>query len=819
MSAALVTIHRWMLSTWVAMILVVAPQLLHAQTIDDIDVQSTSAGQLVRIRFNASVRFMQQSPGGMADLYLVRFELISADEQVLKQSTDEFRRVPAASGVAGVAIGYAASPGSRVKQLTINLAQKLAMTARQGPNGRSIDLVFKVPEAPAAGLGAAAGTAAPPEPSRAVRRYSVNLLTRPVDTKDSAVLIPKEFQDYEVVTSETTVNGVPSFEVTVGYFTTREQAEGVRSQALARFPQARVVDMAAVPSPADSIGTIASRPDSSQGAGVARADDETERTAAVLLQQAREAIAANKPEAAITLLNQSLKLPPNSTSMAAQETIGGAWEMAGSQIRARAEYGLYMKLYPQGEGAARVAARLSAISGTSGGVSGADGRAASPRSTPPAITGNVAQYYYGGKAKSQSLVNISSGIDQSTLSKTTESAIVTSVDLSGKYATADSDTRVVVRGSASNNLLSASHSSNSIGAAYVDYRRSGQGLELRAGRQSPISGGLLGLFDGVSAAYKVTEGLKLDIMGGVPASALVSSPSERLYAAVLEADSILEHWGGNVYLLGQSTEGIANRRSLGGELRYAGDAWSLNSLADYDILFRQINALSVHSSFQAPGQTSITVLLDERRAPSLQMTNALISTGAASLRTLLQTRSLDQVRSDALATSAKARQLLFSVARPLNERWQMAMDLRYSAIGALPAVGDFAATPATGAQYSYSAQLTGTNLYSTHDISNVTASVITTPFFRGAQIGYNNLTAYLNNDLTVESSLRVYTQRDTQDVRLTRFGPGLRMTYRASRRASLLAELLYERSKTDGPQNHDNSQSAFFYVGYRYESF
>jgi len=52
-----------------------------------------------------------------------------------------------------------------------------------------------------------------------------------------------------------------------------------------------------------------------------------------------------------------------------------------------------------------------------------------------------------------------------------------------------------------------------------------------------------------------------------------------------------------------------------------------------------------------------------------------------------------------------------------------------------------------------------------------------------------------------------------------RYGPGIRLTYRANRRASLLAELLYERSKTDGPQNHDSSQSAFFYVGYRYESF
>jgi hypothetical protein len=704
--------------------LALAAGALHAQTLEDIDVRSQGELRVLRIRFNASVGYLQISPAGAADLYTVRFEMLSADENVLRQAVDETRRVPASDGVPELAVRYTADPSNRIKLLTLRLARAVALQARQGPNARSIELLVRVapPAAPA-------------------------------------------------------------------------------PESAASAPQ---------------IGTTASTP-------AAEAPPEVEADAKVLIARSREALAARQADVAVSLLNQLLKLPPNSQSIAAQELIGKAWELADNPARARTEYSLFLKLYPRDEAAARVAQQLAALGGPPVLIAGAT-PAAPAREAPKPWSGSIAQYYYGGKAKTKSLVNIATGIDQATISRTTESAIVTSVDLSGRYVTETGDTRAVVRGSGSNNLLSGGHSSSSIGSVYVEHRRTTNdflgGLAIRAGRQSPISGGLLGLFDGVSLAYPLAEGVKLDLMGGVPASALVSAPGERLLAAVLEVDSFLERFGGNLYLLDQSTQGISNRRAVGTELRYAGDQWSLNTVMDYDALFGKVNALSVHGSFQAGLQTTVTVLADERRAPSLQLTNALISSGAASLKELLQQRTLAQVKQDALATSAIAKQLLLSVSRPLSQRWQLSSDLRYSAVGDLPAVGDFEATPATGAQYSWSAQLTGTNLYSQRDINNFNLSVLSTPFFRGVQFSYNNLTGFADNsDLTFEPSLRVYMQRDKQDVKLLRVGPGVRTSWRASRRASLLGELLFETSRTDGPTNHDSSNSVFFYVGYRYELF
>jgi hypothetical protein len=328
---------------------------------------------------------------------------------------------------------------------------------------------------------------------------------------------------------------------------------------------------------------------------------------------------------------------------------------------------------------------------------------------------------------------------------------------------------------------------------------------------------LLGLFDGVSLVYPIRTGLKVNLMGGVPANTLVASPSQRLMAAMVEADGILERWGGNVYILNQTIEGFTNRRALGAEIRYSADTFSAYSLLDYDLNFRALNAVTLQGSVQVPGQTTITVLVDNRKAPSLQLSNALISTGQTSLKDYLAGHSLDEARAAAQGITANARQGLISVARPLSERWQMGLDLRYSQIGALPAVGLYQATPATGAQISTSAQFTGSNLYSSRDISAIGISVTHSPLFNGAQISYNNLTGIRGGDVTLEPSIRFYGQRSTDGLKLYRVTPGVRASYRVSRRASLIGESIVEYSTTDSPSGNDNTRSVFFYLGYRYE--
>lgn len=699
-----------------------------AQTIDDVQLTAQGSDMVARVTFNATVRFLQQSPATPASLYQIAWELVAADEAILNQTVDESKRVAAQGAVPEITLTYAAAKGKRAKQLTLELGAPVAVTTRQGPTSRSIDIVFTGLAGPAVPTGAPADAAAAPAPQAAA----------------SAVM------------------GSP----------------------------------------------------------------EVEAQAAPLLERARTALAARQNEDAVTTLNQLLLLPPNSASRQAQELVGVAWERLGNLDRARTEYALYIKLYPDGEGADRVRQRLAALSGESAAAapagsaaSGAQASPAKPAAARSRFNGNIAQYYYGGKARTSSLVNLPAGIDQSTLSQTTESALVTSVDVGARYEGSDSDTRAVLRGTNSINLSSASHAQSLLSAAYVDYKRNESGLALRVGRQSAIGGGLLGLFDGASLTYPATPGWKFDLMGGAPSNALVNVPQQRMAAGMVEADGLLEHWGGDAYVIDQTTQGITDRRALGLELRYADDLFSTYTLLDYDLLFHKLNAFSMQGSAQVPGQTTITLLVDSRNAPSLDLTNALISTGATSLKQLLQSQSLAEVRADALATTARARQALLSASRPINQSWQVAVDLRYSEVGATPAVGNFEAMAATGAQYGATLQVTGSNLYSKHDISNFNVSLLHAPTFVGTQVSYGNLTAFRGNDLTLEPTLTYYQQHDDMDVHLHRYGLGLRGTWRLSRRASVLGESVFEHTHTQAPLNHDTTSSIFFYLGYRYDLF
>ena len=851
-------VWRWLAGAALALVFLDS----QAQTIDDVTVVPQGADAVARVTFNATVRFLQQQPADSSTLYRITFDLIAADESIVNQTSQESKRVGAAGPTPEFTLTYAPSRGRRVKELTLQLGAPAVVVVKQGPSSRTIDIVFtgRAAAAPKPSSAAAAAPAAA-SLSAADKRYAVTLQRVPVNELDKVQAVPSRFDRYEVFGSNAVVDGVTLAEVNLGYFATAEEAEAVRRAALDRFPQATVLDLAkrreemlrstaaATPAgpppaavappvtdaatPAPPVVAAAPAPTPDVVAAVVRSpvgSVEVESRAAELTTRAREALAARRYEVAINEFNQLLLLPPNSRSQEAQELIGLAWERAGDVRRARVEYELYLKLFAQSEGAQRVAQRLASLEGTPAAPSAPAGAAdatgvataavpASSAARGNRFTGNIAQYYYGGRARSQSLVNLAAGIDQATLTKTTESAIVTSVDLGARYANADSETRAVIRGTGSLNLVATSHNTSLLNAAYIDYKRNESGIAVRVGRQSSISGGLLGLFDGVSATYPVTTGWKVDLMGGVPANPLVSAPSERLFAAMVEADGLFDRWGGDLYIIDQTTEGVTNRRAVGLETRYSDDLFSMYSLLDYDVLFRKVNAVSVQGSFQAPAQTTITLLVDSRKAPSLQMTNALISSGATSLKQLLQMQTLDQVRAAAEATTAQANQGLVSISRPISAKWQAAMDLRYSAIGALPAVGNFEATPATGAQYGATMQLTGSNLYSTRDINNFNLSVLKSPFFKGAQLSYSNLTGLRDNDLTLEPSLRYYTQRDNQGVRLNRVSPGMRMSYRVSRRISVLGEGIVEHSTTAGPSNNDTTNSVFFYVGYRYELF
>jgi tetratricopeptide (TPR) repeat protein len=815
--------------------LALLPQAAVAQTIESLEWLQGSA-MVARITFAGNVRFLRQAPASATatDLAQVGFQIVSADEAVLAQAIEEGKRLPASIGRPSIDLSYTPVATAQTKLLTIRLNEKVLLQVRQGPGSRAIDLVIRKRAGSEQGA-----TDELPEPATLPqdRRFVLLLQSSAAGQALQMPRIPADFQNYEVYTQNVVRNGADSTDLMLGFFKTEKDAQVVRWRALSSFSTAVVVPVERAPEQASAAtvataATAATVTAASPTPADAKPADpgpqpqvevnvaDVDGQGAALQAKAQTAFNESRFQDAVDASNQALMLPPNPSTPAAQELIGKAWEALNQPDKARAEYLLYLKLYPQGEAAGRVTQRLGAL-GTAPIVAKADGTGLKPDKKRLSATGSVSQYYYGGQTKTDSLVNIASGIDQNTLTRTNQSVLVSSWDATGRYESEESIVKLVMRGAHSDNLATSSAQTSStqglVSAAYVDYRDVKSRTDVRVGRQSAIGGSLFGLFDGISMAMPVGEKYKVDAMLGVPANTLVNAPDQAMAGVMLEADNLFEHWGGSLSLVEQTTEGISDRRAMGAEVRYFGESVSMYTQLEYELNFNEVNAFTVQGSFQGPYDTTVTMLVDDRKAPSLQLSDALISQPGTSLKTLLQTNSLATVQGFALATAAQARQAMVSFSRALASKWQGSMDLRYSEVGALPAVGNFQAQPATGAQYNVSFQLTGSNLYSARDINGFNVSFITSDTINGTQLAYNNLTGFMDNKLSLEPSIRYYTQSDNTQTKISRISPGLRVSYKLNNRANLMAETVYETSQTDGQTNHETSESYFFYMGYRYD--
>ena len=823
-------------------------QLVAAQTIESLDWVEGVGAVTARITFAANVRFLRQAPAAATptDLAQLSFQIVSGEEQVLGQTIEEGKRLGADAGRPRIDLNYTPVPKALTKLLTLRLSEKMLMQVRQGPTPRAIDLVFR-----SRAEGELSASDALPEPAEAAqdRRFVVVLQSAVADQAAQIPRISAAFQNYDVYTQTSERGGVKTTDLVMGFFKSEKDAEAVRKRALSNFPNASVtstansVAQAAVanpPLPAASdtpLTTVAAPPGPQPQVETNVAD--VDGQGAALLSKAQTAFNERRFQDTIDATNQALMLPPNPATPAAQELIGKAWEALNNPDKARAEYKLYLKLYPQGEAVQRVEARLAALGASAVAVK-SEPTGLKPDKKRLSATGSVSQYYYGGQTKTDSLVNISTGIDQNTLTRTNQSVLVSSWDATARYETDESITKLIMRGSHSDNFETSSTQTSAtqglISAAYVDYRDIKSRMDMRFGRQSAIGGSLFGLFDGVSMAMPVAEHYKVSAMLGVPANTLVNAPEQSMAGVAVEADNLIEHVSGSMSLMEQKTEGYSDRRALGVDARYFGESLSLFTQMDYELNFNEINALTVQGSFQGPFDTTVTMLVDDRKAPSLQLSDALISSGTSSISSLLtkldsalndplratlqcgpSVSALDCAHRSALATAAQAKQAMIGLSRSLSPKWQGSMDLHYSEVGALPAVGNFQAQPATGAQYTVSFQSTGSNLYSSRDINGFSASFVSSDTMNGTQIGYNNLTGFMGDKMSLEPSIRYYIQTDNTQTKVSRISPGLRVSYKLSDRASLMAEGIYETSQTDGPANHETNESYFFYFGYRYD--
>jgi len=561
------------------------------------------------------------------------------------------------------------------------------------------------------------------------------------------------------------------------------------------------------------------KPEVAVAAGAALTADEaaiaeTNKQARELLVQGREALAAKKDTAAVDALNKLLLLPPNDFTQDAQEWVGVARERAGQFDKAKTEYDLYLRLYPDGDGAARVAQRLAGLGQVAAPAVVAEKGEEKKKAARWMSFGSVSSRYYFGNTKIDSTSTFNNATTTSSLSMTDQSMLISTVDASERYVSDEYDARIVFRDANTKNFLSSQPSLNRVNAAYGEIKSRTQDYLVRVGRQSSSGGGVMGRFDGMSASYGDAQELRVNgVVGSLADYSIGKATKPFFFGAGYDFGPY------SIYAINQSADGVLDRRAVGAQWRYFDNKTTAFALLDYDTYFKALNAAQFMGTIGVSG-VNLNFMVDRRKAPSLSIRNALNGASTSSINALLQTMSASSLKDLALARTATSTMAQAGVSIPFMQKWQIGGDLRLSNTTGLAASGThalegiLAATPGRGLERGVSGNIIGSNLYKDGDIWSANTSFTTGNLVSGRSVFFYNHLPFKSNWM-MHTSLQLYTQTDQFGGTTKRTSPMVRGSYRIRDMITFDADVGYESANYNGPNQTVKTTRFFYSVGLR----
>lgn len=857
----------------------------NAQLIDDVTIRPEGNDAVVQVRFTAPVQYQRAVLMPSGDFVQAFYEVLPPHAGLNLEPGQ--RRVIGGDRLPRVTITDESLDRAGVsRKLVVRFAEPQRARVRAGRGNRSIEFVLTamasrrvvpvppvVPPAfsvapavaPAARLQAVeapapALAAAPPAPPP-TERYVVMLKAFSTVGQQLDAPVPRSLQNYTVFTETRRVGPRTVYEINLGYFDSRSDAERARRLLAERFPQAQVVDLNRPPDPEPpnpeppnakppvtevAVAAVPAAPQASapETAPVpVSAPSELDTRAAELMAAARSAADRQDLSGALDALARVLDMPPNASSREAQEMAGLLRARAGDVARARAEMEIFLRQYQSGPDADRVRAELARL-----------GEAAPRARVRPLVTptttlvGSVSQFYYGGQSKVRTQEFQDSPISglpelqsDNTFSGTDQKQAVSSVDLNWRHRDAERDMRFVFRDSYTADLLDSRRTRNRLSALYFDHRSASLGTNVRVGRQSGTGSGVLGRFDGVQGGYLVAPQWRVNAVAGQPTDKLLDS-KRRFVGTSLDAEALTPELSGSLYVIQQAIDGEIDRRALGSELRYFSGGTSAFGMLDYDQVLKDINIAMVQATWQRADNTVVNLLLDRRATPMLSLGNALFfqtaSPPAQSIRELLASgATVGDLRTQVKSLNSYTTQSVLGVTTPVSARWQIGGDIRSTQIGEIAPVANLLPYGQKPTKVlSLGTQLIGSNLYSVRDTHvfglswlrgatqlvdvpdpvNPANSSFRDSTYTAVLLNYNN-SSLIREALTLEPSIKFYRQTDNAGLKTTRWTPGLRLSYRLAKQLTTESELTSEYSKSTSPARNESSNRVYYYLGARYD--
>lgn len=564
---------------------------------------------------------------------------------------------------------------------------------------------------------------------------------------------------------------------------------------------------------------------------------DSEETPSRWMELGKDALRKDDYPVAIGYFTKVTRAPDLQFHQEALELLGLARERNGQMARAKSIYEEYLRLYPQGEDATRVRQRLAGMLTASQRPPGAKLKAPGQPDAPGEweYYGSLSQYF-----------RRDAGISDEEGEIIQHESLNSFLDFTGRYRSSRYDFRAQFNGRYFEDFQSEDRSGPRISYGYVDGADRELGLSARLGRQSRSSGGVLGRFDGGALSYRISPQWQINVVGGQPVQPYLyragPTADKSFYGFSLDFGPFFDYWAGNVFFIDQTADGISDRRAVGGEIRFLHPKFPTFALLDYDVMFSELNTAHLVSNWNFADGATAYVSADYRKTPVLTTSNAIMGTGFDSVDDLRKSLSESEIRRLARDQTATSKSVTLGGSLPIDDTYQINGDVTWATLsgagadllsfwgrecfpsGIGPSVSPANGLcppfmtgryPGTGDEWSYGAQLVGSNLLTEGD-----RSVLGLRFTDRRDVDITTLhldTLFpLTEKWRVEPRIRFdhYSGAAGGDTITVR--PALRLGYRPAKPLTLELESGFEWSNQPLFRGDDNdSKGYYFVVGYR----
>jgi len=678
--------------------------------VDVVEISEREGQVDINVVFNCSMRFVTNLPTNQGkEVHIQLVPLSDCGVSPIGQINPELPPLSGGTSIVAGARLESTAPGQLTLSLTFKQSERFVLAQGIDPRGLRVRLVDH---------SRARGKIIVGE-KEVVSNFAINLDSRPQPFSPEEIALAHQRLQAPAFVSETVIDGQKWYRLRIGPIERRSEGDRLLNRALPDYPRAWLAigddavtsdlnaPTAAVALPAvERIGTDPPLP-----------PDQLSKT----LDDARAAMSAHDYNKAIALLTKLQRQPEFPDRARAQELLGLARERAGQLAHAKAEYQEYLRRYPNGEAAERVAFRLKILESAE--AKARTGREVGPEAKGWELSGGFSQLYrYDGQSQTTNAPPLQTPLPPTSEQSATESALFTDVDLVGKRRGESLDW--IGRFSGGYDKLfgqEAIAQPTRVSLASIELLDRPLGLLARLGRQAGNVNGILGTFDGLFVAWQFASSWSLNVAGGFPVDLLTISPQtqqvfETLALAYTPRNA---HWDGSIFFANQTFDGLLDRRAVGLNGRYVAKNTTLVAVIDYDVFYHALNTASLVGTVQLPSRWNLSFNTEKRNAPVLTTENALIGQPFTDLTQMQQVFTNEQIHQLARDRTQDTSSYSFTATHPIGQRFQFAALVDATKAQATPASGGVPAVPATGLLPNYQIQFYASDLWRQGDFTTL----------------------------------------------------------------------------------------------------